>query len=246
MGHLGSVVSGRTPPGVALFDTTLLIGQLLGTRMMRGIKAVCFVLLACVTALSGAHADYNPLTLIQLLIRADIVASGRIVRLDAASYEFEVARAIRPDTVPRTLTVQRIDRPGTFDLRWGDYAEGQTLVLFAENSDGVGTPLIPLGAAGEGEMPRDEEAVYPIAMAGTAGNRVTAELFGRTVTAYRFGAAEFVAAAEGFYRCFSPRRGAEPPIEIRCDESEIAAYRTQSRLSGHLATIAEKLLEERD
>ena len=212
--------------------------------MMRGIGVILLALLAGLAAHSGARADYNPLSLIQMLIRADVVASGRIVRLDAASYEFEVARAIRPDTLPQTLTVRRIDGPDKPDLRWGVYTAGQTLVLFAENGDGAGAPLVPLGAAGEGEMPRDEEAVYPMAIAGSAGSRVTADLFGRTVTAYRFGAEEFFTAAEGFYRCFTPRPDAAPPIEPRCGESELAAYRAQSRLSGHLVAIADKLLEE--
>jgi len=212
--------------------------------MIPSIKVISIALLAGLAAFSGARADYGPLTLIQMLIRADIVASGIIVRLDAASYEFEVARAIRPDTLPQTLTVRRIDGPDRPNLRWGVYTTGQNLVLFAENGDGAGAPLIPLGAAGEGEMPHDEEAVYPMAIAGSAGRQVTADLFGQTVTTFRFGAEEFFAAAEGFYRCFTPRHDAAAPIETRCGESERAAYRAQSRLSNHFAGIAEKLLEE--
>lgn len=213
--------------------------------MIRGIKVIFIALVVGLPALSGARADYNPLTLIQMLIRADIVASGRIVRLDAANYEFEVALAIRPEELQRTLTVRRVDGPNRPDLRWGVYTVGQTFVLFAKNGDGAGAPLIPLGAAGEGEMPRDEEAVYPMVMAGSPGRRVTADLFGRTVTAYRFEADEFFASAEGFYRCFTPRPDRVPTIEIRCEASELAAYRAQSRLSSHFVGIVEKLLEER-
>lgn len=123
---------------------------------MREICIVFFALLAGLAAFSGACADYNPLMLIQQLVRADIVVSGRVVRFDGMSYEFEVERAIRPDILPQTLTVRQIENPDRTGLRGGVRITGETRVLFAKRGSGTGAPLIPLGEAGEGEMPRDD------------------------------------------------------------------------------------------
>jgi len=192
-----------------------------------------------------AAGDYDPMTLFQMLMTADTVVSGEITRVEAATYDLEVQQSFVPAKTPAVLSVRRIDE-APMASRWTGYASGQEIVLFAKSGDGDNAPLTPLGAAGEGEVPRDGQAVYLPNLAPTDRTPGSAEVAGGIVTGYRVGADEFSAAMEGFFHCFSrvpgkaPAKG--PKLERLCDNAELASFRAQSWLAEHLVGISERVI----
>lgn len=190
-----------------------------------------------------ATADYEPMTLFELLTGAEIVVRGDIRNVTADSYDLAVERAYRPAGTPQVLHVVRID---TFrlDERWADYAEGQSVVVFAEPREGADDPIRPLGAAGEGELPTDGEYVYLRALSRPPARLVRAQIPGGTQLAYRLDAEVFDRAIAGFFNCYRP--SATPRIVRICETGARDAYRESSWLAAHLAGIAERLTGEGD
>jgi hypothetical protein len=211
--------------------------------MNRAGKALFASAIGLLTCPCTAAADYDPMTLYQMLMRADTVVTGRITQVQASTYDLEVSESFHPADVPSVLSVLRIDGLPRAD-RWVAYAPGQELVLFA--TGGGDAPLEPLGEAGEGEVPRDAETVYLPNLARSDRTQSSARIAGGELVGYPIGIEEFSAAIEGFFRCFS-RRPAEAPdqspkLERRCDDAELRDYRTQSWLAGHLAGISERAI----
>lgn len=205
-----------------------------------GFFAVAYALLVCPAV---AIADYDPMTLFQMLMRADTIVTGEITQVRASTYDLEVRRSFRPGKVPPVLTVRRIDDLETAS-RWTDYAAGQQVVLFARTSADADAPVTPLGAIGEGEVPRDDVAVYVPKLAGSVGAPTTANVAGAPVTGHSFAIGEFSTALEGFFRCYAPSSGEIKSGLVRlCGTAEIASFREQSGLAGHLAGIAERILQ---
>lgn len=218
----------------------------MGEFMKRDSKFIYFVVITILTCPVIAMVDYDPITLFQMLMKADIVVSGKITKVRAATYDLEVQQSFRPGEVSHVLTVQRIDDQ-PLASRWTEYAPGQEIVLFAKAGTGAEAPLTPLGAAGEGEVPSDAEAVYLPKLARTDRTLSSASVAGKTVTGYRVGIGEFFAAIEGFFRCFAlvPRKTPDvrSKLERHCDNIELAGFRAESWFAEHLASIAERLIE---
>lgn len=193
----------------------------------------------------AARADYDPLTLFQMLMMADTVVSGEIVEVRSTTYDLAVRRAFRPRVAPPILTVQRIDSL-PLASRWAAYAKGQELILFARSVASNEANLIPLGAAGEGEVPRDAEAVYLPVLPGLDRAPGSAQVAGAAVTGHRAGSAEFSEAVEGYFHCYAPREemvaDAKTRFESLCGDIELAEFRASSWLADYLAGIAERVI----
>lgn len=186
-----------------------------------------------------ATADYEPMTLFELLTGAEIIVRGDIRNVTTDSYDLVVERAYRPAETPQVLHVARIDRY-RLDERWADYAEGQSVVVFAEPRERADDPIRPSGAAGEGELPTDGEYVYVRALSRPPDRLDRGPIPGGTQLAYRLDAAGFDRAIAGFFSCYRP---SETPRIVRiCETRARDAYRESSWLAAHLSGIAERLI----
>jgi hypothetical protein len=186
---------------------------------------------------ASAGTDYGPLTLFQLLATSEIAVRGEVGSVEEAHYELEVTEIYRPAELPATLGVVRFDTYPP-ETRSGNVARGQTVVLFAESAgDGLARPL---GAAGEGEILREEGYVYVRAMARPPEMLSLVQVPGQSYTAYRIDAAIFDSAVEGFYACFQPSGSTK--IARLCSDEAMESYRNGSWLAEHLTGIAVRLI----
>ena len=203
------------------------------------VAAVC-ALLSCMVV---AKADYDPMTLYQMLVRADIVVSGEITRVDDSTYELQVDRSFRPSQLPSALTVSRTEHE-SLASRWMDYVPGQQIVLFAMAGVAIDAPLTLLGATGEGEIPRDDRAIYIPRLAQTDRTPAIFQLAERDVLGYQIDADEFSRAVDGFVRCFKSELIDTASSSVKlvqlCDDTELARLRTDSWLAEHLSAIAQR------
>lgn len=199
--------------------------------------ATCFALLPAALAAS----DYGAMTLFTLLTKAEVTLLGTVRDVAETHYAFDVAHAFHPADAPEAIDVQRMDIYPP-DRRSGDFAEGQTLVLFADRTDSG--QFRPLGKAAEGEMMRDAEFVYVREMARPPADLVRVRVSGRDYSAYRIDSAVFDSAVDAFFTCY--RATLPGRIERICPADTRDDLQNGSWLTTHLFGIAERLIAQGD
>lgn len=203
----------------------------------RWLAIFCFVSVPAV----AAAWDYSPMTLFRLLTDADIVVSGDITNLSEDSYQLAVRRAYRPGDLPEVIQVVRID---TYPVpeRWTEYREGQLVFVFADRGEQAGDPIHPLGAAGEGELPIENDMVHVRALSHPHAGLKPVTMPGGMLRAYGLDVDEFDRAIAGFDGCYQAA-GARNRLMRICDGDQRDAYRNLNWLASHLAAIAERSIE---
>lgn len=100
------------------------------------------------------RADYSPLTLFEMAIKADKIVYGTIDQLESDTFKLSIEGSLTGDG--GSLTIHRFeDWPCA--SRWTDYRVGQKVFLFLQSFDGG---LHIMSAGGEGEFPIKDTSVY--------------------------------------------------------------------------------------
>ncbi len=227
-----------------------------GTRWRRASWASIGALFVALALGLGPPPSYNRLLLWELAAFADVIASGEIERVDAATFDLRVEEAWLGARAGSLLRVERF-RDWTCHRRWTGYAEGQRLMVFLRRKQGVPSGLEVLGAGDEGELPFVGDAVvaqnahdfrvrgYPVREHWPAGARMVGTALP---------AAELAHAALGFREAFrwtaerevAPRRtmaeartfGASSPIARHLFEEAVSSEGWRGPLEGNLPTIS--------
>ncbi len=201
-----------------------------------GILFVAFL----VAPLSSARADYAHMTLFQMLTRAEIVVSGEVRNVTDTTYDLVISETFHGADLQDTLTVERVDTR-RLGHRWADYEDGQQVILFARRAPGGDTTVLPLGAAGEGELPAKMDAIFLKALSRPPAHLTPATHLGGAPEYYRLDAAEFREAIAGFFGCYQPTK--QGRVARLCDDGALQEYRELSWLATHLSGIADRLPE---
>lgn len=187
-----------------------------------------------------ARADYAHMTLFQMLARAEIVVSGEVRNVTDTTYDLVISEAFHGADAKVTLTVERVDTRRLGD-RWADYEDGQQVILFARRAPVGDTTVLPLGAAGEGELPAKMDAVFLKALSRPPAHLTPSPHLGGSSEYYRLDETEFREAIAGFFGCYRPTK--QGRIARLCDDTALQAYRELSWLATHLSGIADRLPE---
>lgn len=114
-------------------------------------------MLACLGGLvpAKARADYIPVHLNELILSADLIATGQIVEVREKTYIFRLDEVLVGER-KEVVEVRRF-QDWVCAWRWAKYEVGERLLLFAEKNDGR---FVAIGAACEGECPLSKADVY--------------------------------------------------------------------------------------
>jgi hypothetical protein len=127
---------------------------------LRSVLAV--LLLSCLGGIPSARADYISLSFSALAQEAEVIALGKIVRVDESTYDLDIEQVIalerRLPWIPSRLKVLRF-RNWTCAARWSEYKAGQRLLVFLAK-DRECDCWAAIGAGNEGEMPVENRRVY--------------------------------------------------------------------------------------
>lgn len=197
-------------------------------------------LIALLAALSSpCFADYSPLQLFDMLGTADVVAVGKITKLDAESYQLEVEHALAGATAKQTLTIQRF-QDWTCASRYAPYAVGETLLVCARRytaPDAEKEVLRVCSGGGEGEMPVVDGKVRLRGLDAPQGEDKLVPV------------AQVVRAVRGFRRCFKAKleRESYPRLvgmEQTGSAEEVTALYRSSELAARLVTSAKAFAKQ--
>jgi len=216
--------------------------------MLHPIARLLFGALTLVSSARGAPLDYRPLPLSEVIVRADVIVAGEIVDLGEETYTLRADRWIAGETEADTLVLARFGG-WTCAGRFGDYAVGQRLVVFARTTSD--DRLGPLGAGNEGEHPLlgDEAFLVRYRVRGIPEGEVELVSMGTDVEVpgTRVGLDELTEAAQGLRAIASllekPRKASSGPhMGLVAPQSEVAAYAKTSALAAHLVREVELLV----
>jgi hypothetical protein len=99
-------------------------------------------------------ADYRPLQLYEMIIKAEKIVYGKIISLDSGRFTLEIEGSVTGDS--GTIVVGRFEN-WTCASRWTTYKVGQRLFLFLTRWDGV---LTAMSGGNEGEMPIQDDIIF--------------------------------------------------------------------------------------
>ena len=112
------------------------------------------IILILILSTNLLRADYSPLKLYELVIKADKILYGTIVELDSGKYKLHIEGSLTGET--GTITILRFtDWPCAY--RWTEYEIGQRLFVFLFQKNGN---YITMSAGNEGELPIQNDTVY--------------------------------------------------------------------------------------
>ncbi|MFZ6052748.1 hypothetical protein [Halocola ammonii] len=115
-------------------------------------KLLSFILISFSTI--TAKADYVPVDLYAMMLKAEKIVYGEIISLDSLTFTLEIEGSVTGDT--GNVTVKRFqDWPCAH--RWTDYRTGQRLFLFLHTSNGA---METMSAGNEGELPICQDSIY--------------------------------------------------------------------------------------
>ncbi|MEO9474713.1 MAG: hypothetical protein ABJG41_04250 [Cyclobacteriaceae bacterium] len=101
-----------------------------------------------------SRADYRPLELYEMIIKAEKIVYGTIVELDSNYFTLKIEGSLTSDS--GTLKIARfLDWPCA--SRWADYEVGQRLFLFLTTWNGE---LVTMSGGNEGEHPIVGNSVF--------------------------------------------------------------------------------------
>jgi len=103
------------------------------------------ILLFCITSFS-LKADYSPLRLWEMALKADKIVYGEITELRENDYTLKIESSITGDS--GTIIIQRF-QDWTCAVRWAPYKVGQKVVVFLQLYEGKYNIM---SGGGEGEM----------------------------------------------------------------------------------------------
>ena len=101
-----------------------------------------------------SRADYRPLELYEMIIKADKIVYGTIVGLDSNYYTLNIEGSLTSDS--GTLKIARF-RDWPCAARWTDYRVGQRLFLFLTSID---DDYLVMSAGNEGEHPIVDNSIF--------------------------------------------------------------------------------------
>lgn len=114
------------------------------------------IILISTLLLSGfaSRADYQPLELYEMIIKAEKIVYGTVIGLDSGYFTLKVEGSLTSDT--GTLKIVKFqDWPCA--ARWTKYELGQRLFLFLVTWNGE---LVSMSGGNEGELPINNDSIY--------------------------------------------------------------------------------------
>ncbi len=107
-----------------------------------------------ITISQSALADYRPLKLYEMIIKADKIVYGTITNLDSTHFTLQIEGSLTYDT--GSIKIARFE-DWACAQRWTKYEVGQRLLLFLTTWNGE---LVSMSGGNEGELPIIEDSVY--------------------------------------------------------------------------------------
>jgi hypothetical protein len=149
--------------------------------------------------------DYLPVPLSRLIASASLGVLGTITGVEEAYFYFQIDEFIVNEQPERNITVTKYIPLDMFLPRSLPYAANQRFILFLKEKEVEGTdPLWEIiGAAGEGELPVDDQYVY---LEGHDLQGLASDVYpsrGGVRAMQRFDLEEFLDAATTYKSCFS-------------------------------------------
>lgn len=122
--------------------------------MPKSLKIAFIALLLCVLSTGIVKADYMPLKLYQMILKADRIVYGEIVSVDSLTFALQPEWSF--DGNKQLLTILKfVDWPCS--QRWAPYSTGQKLFVFLDTLNGT---VKGMGPGIEHEMPVWKDSVY--------------------------------------------------------------------------------------
>lgn len=110
---------------------------------MNKIATIIFFLTFCF----NARADYDPLSLYEMIIKAEKIVHGTITELDSISLTLKIDGSLTSDS--GLIKVERFEN-WTCASRWTEYQVGQMVFMFLTTWNGK---LVAMSGGNEGELP---------------------------------------------------------------------------------------------
>lgn len=102
----------------------------------------------------SCKADYMPLAIYEMIIKADKIVTGTIIEMDSTTFTIQIEKSLTGDS--GTITIQKfINYPCAF--RWTNYEIGQKSLFFIEKRFGHYSVM---SGGNEGELPIFGNKIY--------------------------------------------------------------------------------------
>lgn len=121
---------------------------------MRSITLISFFLLSSIIC----NADFKPLILPQLIVKADLIIHARITDVLEEKFEVNIKEVFKGKSLSRNLTINKF-KDWACATRWTTYEIGQEELIFLIRDEISGDWEI-IGAGNEGEMPIADGFLY--------------------------------------------------------------------------------------
>lgn len=201
---------------------------------MKPVSLVCA--LAVLTA-SPCLADYSPPPLFDMVGSSDLVLVGTVAAVGADRFVLNVETVVAGELKAKTIAVRRfVD--WTCAQRWAPYEEKQRVLLCLTAAKGELATI--RSAGGEGEMPVVDGVVYyrgyPVTTVRPASPHVVGE---KTLHSQQLGLEDFVAAIQGYRRCFRLELNRVPYPQLKsaketATKAAVDAYMASSPVAAFL------------
>lgn len=199
----------------------------------------------------SVKADYRPLALHEMIIKADKIVYGMILEIDSTHYKFKVEGGITKDT--GIIRIQKF-QDWLCAWRWTEYQIGQEMLVFLATGNG-GSGL--MGAGNEGELPIMGNSLY---INGSSLNYVNGsqndylnenwtfpgkryKLYGGEYYGTKMNVAQFLKTIKYVRRCFNFEYGVYGKIKnwkLKCNYDEILKRSKASLLIKAILRVATK------
>ncbi len=172
--------------------------------------------------------DYAPVPFDMLVGTADLVLVGRLDEVRDGDFRFQIDQSLLNGQQSDSIDVlKRVPLP-IFAPRATPYEPHQRFVLFLMRSaeSGADSPWMIVGAAGEGEMPIDDESVYFDTYELGGLEFESHEVHGVVRNTQRFDLDDFKDAVANYRNCFSWR------LEKRIQNNKVRERWVAARICG--------------
>lgn len=150
---------------------------------------------------SDAVAKYRPYPFFEMLLLAESIVAGTILKVHRKHIVFEVQETLLGPTTSRdTIKIQKF-RNWTCASRWAPYHQGQTLVMVMRKYPDPSTDMLKaIGSGNEGELPWVDSKVYVrhLDHFNVANADVEHKIFGQGFYGTEVPEADFFAALRGY------------------------------------------------
>ena len=99
-------------------------------------------------------AEFQPMTIHEMMIKSDKIVSGEIINLDSTHFELKIKKSLTGDN--GIIRIRKFEN-WTCAWRWTKYEKGQNLLVFVRKWN---NEYHSMGAGNEGELPIIKDEIY--------------------------------------------------------------------------------------